>query len=91
MAQTVVLRKRWHPRRGVFASSIGVPQGMGDSYPKGTLFVVEQLADGRLVYTPVLQPPAAAAAPALARTNFSGGYDSEAPGGATGQSSRVAS
>jgi hypothetical protein len=60
MARTVVLRKRWHPRRGVFASSLGVPQVMGDSYPKGTLFEVRQTAAGQLVYTPVRQPPARA-------------------------------
>ena len=60
MAREVVLRKRWHPRRGVFASSLGVPQVMGDSYPKGTLFECEQLASGQLVYTPVPQPPARA-------------------------------
>jgi hypothetical protein len=73
MAREVVLRKRWNAQRRVFASSIGVPQVLADSYPKGTLFECEQLASGQLVYTPVPQPPAAAAAPALATTNFSGG------------------
>jgi hypothetical protein len=60
MGHVVVVRKRWHASRGVFASSLGVPQVMGDSYPKGTLFECEQLASGQLVYTPVRQPPAAA-------------------------------
>jgi hypothetical protein len=59
MAQTVVLRKRWLPSRGVYASSLGVPQVLAESYPKGTLFNVEQQADGALVYRPTLQPPAA--------------------------------
>jgi hypothetical protein len=31
---------------------------MAESYPRGLPFEVEQLVDGRLVYTPVVQPPA---------------------------------
>jgi hypothetical protein len=60
MSRTVVLRKHWRARRGVFVSSLGVPQVLAESYPKGLPFEVEQLASGQLVYTPVRQPPARA-------------------------------
>jgi hypothetical protein len=38
-------------------ASIGLPMWVLDSYGAGRLFTVEQLADGRLVLTPVAQPP----------------------------------
>jgi hypothetical protein len=58
--KTVVLRKHWLARRGVYASSIGLPEHVAMSYAKGQPFEVSQLASGQIVLTPVRQPPAAA-------------------------------
>jgi hypothetical protein len=51
--QEYVLRRQWLAHRGVYRCSIGIPPWVTGSYVVGQKFTWEQLADGRLVATPV--------------------------------------